>query len=209
MIGNIPSDLAYSDRLIPPGVQLSFDLTRKKPHSFCFIGEAENKDKVEIVIDDIYMQIRYLDLPKDLLDEHNARYNRGEPMIIPYRKQVILTKQFPSQIQELEYINLASGPIPKSLVCGLVSQKSFNGDHSTDPYWFGTFHNKRFLVRINGGHAPFQDGVQFSFDAADYDIAEPYKNLSDHTVSIVRITIKMLLNNFSIFRAFCGPMSVI
>lgn len=181
----IHSDFMQSDRLFPPGHELSITINRN-PDSFLLLcHEASPKYKIKIL--DMRLYIKHVTLTPNVTSTLLSR-SLTEPIRFPINKTIITRHAFSSGLTTATISNLIRGSLPKSLIFFMTEEDSENS-MKKNPYNFQHFNLQSALVRANGKEYP-SEKYNLNFNDGEYmrlfrDFYDNIGVLHDDTGNIV------------------------
>lgn len=146
----INSDFIQCDKLLPPGVTWTIRLTRASD-DFTYTTATDKKYK--IIIDDLRLYMRNIELTPQIMSQHIAKFN-NQPAIYHMNKTVMKTQSFVKGINALNIDAFFTDILPKTLVLGLVKSDAFRGDSKLNPYNFAHFNLASAHIRVNSEVTP-------------------------------------------------------
>lgn len=129
LIGGIHADIFNQERFLPNNVQMQLKFYRAKD-SFALMSTGTEKIKLL----EARLIVRKVSIAPDILIAH-AKALELAPAKLPITRVDLKSFTLTSGVSN-KNIELGSGTVPKRLILGMVSNKSYNGDYSKCPFRF-------------------------------------------------------------------------
>ena len=142
------SSMCQQNNLLISNTPLTFRFTRSKDN-FCFKGNG----KLEIKISEIFLVIRRVKVFPDVAAGIMLAIDKAPAKYFVTRNEV---KSFSigQGLNSSTIENVFSGTLPKRMVIGFVSNKSFGGDLEADPFEFSHFNISHLSSYVDGNQIP-------------------------------------------------------
>lgn len=147
----IHSDFLQTDRLFPPGHEITFTITRN-PDSFVLLSTLGAAKKYRLEVEEIFLHVRHVTLTSDVTTNLLARLQK-ETMIFPMNKSVLYRFAFSSGLTTASIPNLINGSLPKNIIFFMTEEKS-DDVYDKNPYNFQHFNMQSMCIRVNGKEYP-------------------------------------------------------
>ena len=171
----LASDFFNTDRMLPPGVQVTVRLNCASP-SFVFLSEAVGPHK--FVFEKAILYVRHVDVSPIIVKRHETQL-RSKNALLPINRCVIKKFAFAAGLSQAFIPNAFTGTLPKSLVVGMVTQTALNGTETSNPYNFQHFDVQYASIRVNGEEVPAEP-YKPDFAAAAPLVTREYRDLFDN-----------------------------
>lgn len=165
-------DFFHIEKYLLPNLALTVKLIRNSD-SYSLMGSAL---VAKINIKKLRLQIHKIKIDPEF-DKGIEGNLIKEPALLPLTQSKIKSFLLQTGTSSTTVQSVLHGTLPQSLVVCFLSAKSFNGDISSNPFFFQHFNLNLLNLRVNGNpfHArPFQP------DYTDGDFYREYRNLMDH-----------------------------
>lgn len=121
-------DFFRSQRLFP---NLPMDLRFNRSSSnFILEGSKELAGKFRLVIEDIYLNIRYVHLAQSIVESHK-RLHQTHPFVFPYLENRLKHLTIPVGSISLNFAHTFLNKLPRVVYCALVNTNSLSGAADT------------------------------------------------------------------------------
>lgn len=162
LAGALHFDLAYQPKLIPNGISVRIKLERHKD-TFVLMS-ANDHYKLELLSASLY--VRKVDVNSSVLIGHEKALSKGV-IKLPIRRIDVKTFALSKDLQSHTIANAFLSELPTKIIIGFVSNESFNGKISSNPFNFDHF-NLNYLCLINNGKMIPSKPLQPSFEENRY-----------------------------------------
>lgn len=132
MEGPLHLDLARQERYIVNGVDLGFRLWQSK-NAFRIMSDV---GPCLVQITKAVLKVCKVHVARNILDAHKEVMLKDHLPMYPVERTVMKTFTVPQNQYEFKVNDVFQGEVPTKLVMGLVSDKSFHGDETLNPYFF-------------------------------------------------------------------------
>jgi hypothetical protein len=170
----IHSDFLQIDRFFPPGINFTIKLTRESD-KFVIMSSITNKD-YKIIIEDMQLFIRYIDLEPRIVQAHEASI-KEKPVLLPMNKSDFKIHTFTTGQTSGLVPNLFTGNLPKSIILVLLDNRNYNGVQNKNPYNFQHFSLNYLNIKVNGEQIPIEP---YTPDFASNLFMREYRDLFDN-----------------------------
>ena len=186
------ADIMYTDKYLPPNVDLKFKLVRNNP-KFGLLHSEESKS-FKIILKDLKLKMRKV-LPTE---QHRKDFQlklSQEPCYIPYKATQLKQFIIPPGVTSYTVTNVASGLLPKQVIFVMLHHEAVTHSSSKNPFNFQHFGLNRFNV-IKNGQCVFPKPFQPDFDEDNFvDLFRHMYDstgfgISNHTCSITKEAFK-------------------
>ena len=174
-------DLFYSDRFLPPNIDIKIKLIRNK-ETFGLLynpttgtGDAAVTKNYKIVLKDLKLHMRKVLPTLQERDNYKARLLKS-PCYLPYKASKLRHFTIPSGVASHTVPNIATGILPKTLIFGMISSKAMNLEKNHNPFNFQHFNLTSFNLKKNGQNV-FPKAIECNFEDGDY--MDLYRHLYD------------------------------
>lgn len=149
-------DFLNTERLLPPGVDLTLRLTRSDKDSFMLMhntdpGESGTPYMIKLL--DLKLYVPYITVTQAIVDRHISMI-RELPVLLPIKKTEITVHHFGAGASNIYMSNLFQNRLPKTLIMGFLASDSFNGVVSSNPFEFKHFDVNHVQAIRNGDAIP-------------------------------------------------------
>ena len=169
--GQLHVDLFMQERLLPNRLAVRVKLSRSKPE-FCLLGVVK-AFKVKIL--EAVLETTSVELSPSILNQHNARLNRGERMKIPIRRTDTKVFNIPRGNLSVVKESIISGQLPKRCVVGFVETEAFQGKISKCFHNFKHFNLNHLALTVD--NQQFPSPRAFTPDFANKDYLRCYESI--------------------------------
>lgn len=145
LTGPLHFDLASQPKLIPNGVSVRIKLERAKD-SFVLMAATDDY-KMELLSASLH--VRKVDVAASVMLAQEKALSKGL-MKIPIRRVEVKTFALSKSLQSHTLPNAFLSELPSRVIIGLVSNESFNGQISKNPFNFTHF-NLNYLCLVSNG----------------------------------------------------------
>ncbi len=146
------SDILHIDRQFPPGIGLSFIITRASDNFLLHATEDSVKFKIKVL--GMKLFIRHLSLTDHITGRILSRM-KEEPIILPFMKTIIKSFVFPSGLQNVSIPNAINGSLPKSILI-FMTKENASSQITLNPYNFQHFNLSEAYTLVNGNQIPVE-----------------------------------------------------
>lgn len=146
-------DFFNTERLLPPGVELSVKLTRIKDAFVLMHLPPTNGTEYKINVLELKMHVPFISVAPAILERH-IEVIQKEPILLPIKKTEITAHHFGEGVSNIYMSNLFQNRLPKTLILGMLSTGSYNGTVDTNPYNFKHFGVNHVQAIRNGVAIP-------------------------------------------------------
>lgn len=170
LIGPIHADIFSQDRFLLNNVSLNLKFTRNRD---AFVICSSSSEKISLI--DCRLLVRKVTPTPDLLLAH-AKALEVSPAKYPIVRTDLKSFTLASGLQSktLEW----NGLVPRRMIIGLVTNKSYNGDFKLNPFNFQTFGLNHLCVQVDGTQYPNR---AFTPDFENKIFGESYYSLFNGT----------------------------
>jgi len=165
-------DLFHTSKVLPPGVNMSVKLFRQGD-AFGIMSAAGGEFVVEFK--SLTLSVRKLQATDDLLHAH-ARLWLKRDVVLPMIRGNITTHVVNTGLSSVVFQNVASGVLPKQMLCGFVTSAAFEGTVEKNPFKFNHHSVKNLCFMVNGERHP-PSSYELDFDKGKY--TQLYQDLVD------------------------------
>lgn len=195
-------DLAAQPKLLINGVNLRIKLERHKD-IFALMAETDSF-KIQIVSASLY--VRKVNVSPSIMIAHEKALEKGV-IKIPIRRTDVKTFVLAQGIQSTTIANAFIGQLPTRLVLAFVSNESFNGIITKNPFDFQNY-KLNYLAVINGNQMVPAKPYQPNFDSDMY--SRSYMSLFTdlnrfHQAPNININISEYKNGYTFFAVDLTP----
>ena len=150
MIGPLHAAVFNQSKYMLNGVTLKVRMTRSKD-SFVVMAKSDLTESFKVDILSAKLFVRKLKITKILCLAHILQQKTAKYPTTRVECKVI---HLPQGQNSFTHDNLVLGLLPKSIVLGLVDNRTFNGDTSLNPYQFQHCNLNYSAVHLDGQHVP-------------------------------------------------------
>ena len=141
----ICSDLFNSARFLPNNCLYTVRLGRARD-DFCLMS---NENGYRVHFYDLSLSLRKVVPTEPILREIERKFS-SKPQIFPITRSVIKTFTLPTGLLDGSLYNIFTGNhLPRAVIVGLVSQRSYAGQMNRNPYVFKNYNVSEMSVRVN------------------------------------------------------------
>jgi hypothetical protein len=163
-------DFLNSERLLPPGIDLTIKLTRESDDFVLMVpsqtftataatgstaasktAAVANTKKYKIHIEDLKLYVRYVTVADNIFSNHRTKI-QSSPMLLPIKKTEFLTHNAGQNTTNIVLDNLFLNKVPSSLMVMMVDTESYNGKLHKNPYNFQHYKLNFLNLTLNGKH---------------------------------------------------------
>ena len=166
-------DLFYTDRFLPPNVDIKIKLVRSSEKFGVLHGVADKSFK--IVLKDLKLQMRKVLPTLEERERFKARLLR-EPCYLPFKASRMRNYVIPIGVSSINIANISNGILPKSVYFVMIHNQALSHDPTKNPFNFQHFNLSSYNLKKNGQCVfprPFQ------IKPKDGDAVELYRHLYD------------------------------
>lgn len=145
LIGPVHIDLIAQDKLIPNGISLRIKFERMKDDFVLMAASGEYK--LQLLSSTLY--VRKVNVAASVILAHEKALTKGV-MKLPIRRVEVKTFALSKDLQSHTISNAFLSELPSRVIIGLVSNESYNGKISKNPFNF-THYNLNYLCLLNNG----------------------------------------------------------
>lgn len=145
LTGPLHFDLVSQPKLIPNSISIRIKLERQKD-AFALMA-ANDQYKLKMLSASLY--IRKVDVAASVILAHEKALSKGV-MKIPIRRVEVKTFALSKSLQSYTLPNAFLSELPSRVIIGLVTNESYNGKISANPFNFTHF-NLNYLCLVNNG----------------------------------------------------------
>ena len=164
LIGRPHCNFFFQHKLLLPGVNLKLRLTRARD-DFVLMTSAGSPE-LKITIQEAFLYVKSVSVAPPVVLGH-AEALEKTPAKYSLRRSQVTAYTIPSGSLTSSKDNLFIGYLPRRLIVGLVSNKTFAGNKETNPFEFAHFDTSYMAVSLNGRTIPSQP-LTFNFDKDQY-----------------------------------------
>ena len=153
---NIPlhNDLMTNEKYLPPNTKLTFTL-RRSSDEFVLWKEEKDTTKYKIVLDDLHMKIKLMEVSPDVMENHLKLLKESSGLRIKFTQNILKTFAVPTGAVELKQHNLFFGNrLPERVYLVFVEQDAYNGNINKNPFCFETAGMSEASLLVNGVSEP-------------------------------------------------------
>lgn len=169
----IGADIMYTDKYLPPNVDLKIKLIRNDPR-FGILHNETDKRYITI-LKDLKLKMRKV-LPSVKIRNDYKLKLTNEPCYIPYKSTQLKLFVIPPGVTSTTITNIASGILPKQVIFGMIHNEAMTGSYSRNPFKFEHFGLNRFNL-IKNGQWLFPKPFQPDFESDNY--VDLYRHMYD------------------------------
>ena len=158
------ADIMYTDKYLPPNVDIKIKLIRNKP-TWGVLHNIAGRD-CNIHLKDLKLKMRKVMPTLQERQNYKLKLSR-EPCYIPFKSSQFKVSIIPSLVSSYTVTNVASGILPKQIIFAMIHGDAFSHDPKMNPFNFQTFKLNRFNV-IKNGQNVFPKAFTPDFDNDDY-----------------------------------------
>ena len=140
--------MSSSSKFLPPNVSWQLRLTRNDP-SYGLILEAGETKKYNIVLLDLKLITRRV-VPTPFALERYRNKLAVQDAIMDFKSGQMRSFQISNSLTSMNIPNVATGPLPHSLIVTFVSANAFSGTSHQDVYKFEGFNLSSFNCKVSG-----------------------------------------------------------
>ena len=172
-------DLFYSDRFLPPNIDIKIKLIRNK-ETFGLLYEPTTgtpavTKNYRIVLKDLKLHMRKVLPTLQERDNYKARLMKS-PCYLPYKASKLRHFTIPSGVGSHTVSNVATGILPKTVIFAMISSKAMNLDTTANPFNFQHFNLTSFNIKKNGQNV-FPKAIECNFEDGNW--VDLYRHLYD------------------------------
>lgn len=172
----ISADFLQSDRLLFPTSELIITLTRHKD-SFGLITDVTLKEKINVVLSNLQLHVRYISLNPKLAEEHVLTIRDG-PAFYPIIRTDMKSFGVPSQTTNYIFQDLFHDVVPNNIIVGMIDTKAYYGDATKNPFNFQHFNVQEMFFRVKNTQVP---AIPIRPDFSENRFQRDYYNLLANT----------------------------
>ena len=167
------ADIMYTDKYLPPIVDLKVKLVRSNP-KFGLLHNEPSKS-FNIILKDLKLKMRKV-LPTEQLRNQFKLKLTQEPCYIPYKATQLKQFVIPPGVTSYSLTNVASGLLPKQVIFVMIHNEAMTHSSDKNPFNFQHFDLNRFNLFKNG-QCVFPKPFQPDFDTDNF--IDLYRHLYD------------------------------
>ncbi|PCJ29141.1 MAG: hypothetical protein COA94_02415 [Rickettsiales bacterium] len=175
VIGPLCAGFCQMSRYLPASLRPQITLVRASSDDFVILHKGDAK--LKIVVKAAELLVPYITI-SDTMQNRIESSLMKQPMIFPFTKTIIKTKQIPTGNLSAEIENLFTGLLPTSIIVGMVRADSRSGRSELNPFRFQPFNVGEVSLYANGVQYP-RGAFTPSFDEKMY--MKEYLALFDNT----------------------------
>lgn len=150
----IHNDVCNIEKYLPPNVKIGITM-RRTDDDFVLWTSAEKSNKFRIILKDIHLKVKVLEVYDDVLNHFYSEMKRNSEMHIKYTKNVMKSFTVPTGSIELRHHNLFFGSdLPNRIYVIMVEQESFNGSMQKNPFYLESSNMREASLTINSRDEP-------------------------------------------------------
>jgi hypothetical protein len=170
----IHSDFFQIYRLLPNRCNIRLKFI-KNEDSFMLLNE---NDEYKIVIQDLRVTVRKVELNKALFGGNEKMFEQGKPAILPLVRSQIKSFVVSSGLTSITQPNIISGQLPRNVIIAFLSSSAVNNNFRKNPFNFQHFNVRSTNLRVNGICTPT---VPYITDFKNGNFMRAFRGLSDST----------------------------
>ncbi|XP_076847125.1 uncharacterized protein F54H12.2-like [Brachyhypopomus gauderio] len=187
LIGYIHSDIFFQDKFLLNGVDLKIKFVRSKDE-FCLMKEGQTDYVIKILTASLFVK-KVTVSPAVKLGHAHALLNATAKY--PMERVCMKTFSLPAGSRVCTQENLFLGPLPKTVVIGMVDNDAYVGAYNKNPFNFKHYDTEFIALYVDGTQhpaKPFQPNFQAGNAVREYHslILASGKHLKDQALSIGR-----------------------
>jgi len=163
------SDIFKIDRFLPNGVKIELTLVQS-PDAFRLIAPDRTK-RFQLHIKNAMLRLKIATINPMLFVGHNAAFKEGEVAKYPYIKTDFRTRVWEASTITQTYDDVFNGNCPGRVIMGMVTNNSYAGDITTNPFYFQDFDIRNISLKVNSKQ---YNGRDLTMNFLQGDISEPY-----------------------------------
>ena len=138
----------------PPNFKFEF-LFERNPDRFILQGSERENTSYLIELEDISLSLDRLEPSPAIAKWYTEKLKAGLKPRIPIDRSVIKTYIVNANKSDLSHYNIISGhQLPDQILIGVVTENSYNGSITTNPYNFKDWDIREASILVNGVHEP-------------------------------------------------------
>ncbi len=187
----IPADIFYSDKYLPPNVEINIKLRRFNP-MFGLISKSTSYDRYNICLQDVKLRMRKALTTVRVRNRINVSLNeKNSPCVIPYKDTQLKFYNIPfgSLSFSANFIN-AGRKMPVQIVFALVRSRLLGRNVCTDSPFYYSDANLSSVMLKKDGKPLLPRIMRCNFDNGDY------VHMYDHFQSNVNTRNRVTLDNY-------------
>ena len=187
LMGHIHSDIFFQDKLLLNGVDLKIKMVRSKDE-FCLMKEGARDYILKLLTASLFVK-KVTVSPAVRLGHAQALLNATAKY--PIERVCMKTFSLPAGSRICTQENLFLGPLPKTLIFGMVDNDAFSGAYNKNPFNFKHYDTEFIALYVDGTQypaKPFQPNFQSGNVVREYYslILASRKQLKDQGLAINR-----------------------
>ena len=169
------ADIMYTDKYLPPNVDIKIKLVRNNP-KFGILHNEANKS-FNIILKDLKLKMRKVLPTEQLRNDFKLKLSQA-PCYIPFKSTQFKLFVIPPGITSITVTNVASGLLPKQAIFAMIHNDAMTHSPKHNPFNFQHFDLNRFNL-IKNGQCVFPKPFQPDFDTGNY--VDLYRHMYDNT----------------------------
>ena len=151
MMGRLHCDIFQQDHYLMKGVDMNIKLTRSSENFHLMSGGGT---AFNTVVEDAVLFVRKVKLNPAIPNQHDRLLSQGKNAKYPVRRGVVSTFTISQNNMSINKDNVLMGQLPRRIVVGLVSNTSFSGVITENPFNFQNFGVNYFALYVGGEQYP-------------------------------------------------------
>jgi len=170
-------DILATDRFFPKDIDFHFRLTKSNDNMLYMANKAK-PGRYKLLISDMKLHVRKLTMTKELLADHDAKFNKGQLATFPFTRTDIkyMSIAVGSTVSHMD--NIYRSKLPQSAIVFLVSSQAINGSPQHNVQNFQNFGVTKMRCLINSEEVPC-GGYTQNYTTEDY--CHTYRRFFDNT----------------------------
>ena len=165
----------YTDKYMPPSVDIKIKLIRNNP-TFCILHGEDDKS-FKIVLKDLRLKMRKV-LPIEQQRNHFRMKMSQKPCYIPFKLSQLKVFVIPAGVTSYTVTNIASQILHKQVIFTLIHNEALTHGSKHNPFNFQHFDLNCFNL-VKNGQCVFPKAFQPDFDVDNY--MDLYRHMYDST----------------------------
>ena len=169
-------DLLETNHYLPDNMGMTLNFTRNKDY-WLLLTAATDKDKYHIVIDELEIRVKKVQLVARIANDIERRLNAGQRLRYPIVRSQIKILNVAKGSPHFNWPNAIFGQLPFMVCCGMVEQTAYAGDVTKNGVNFQNFTVNDFWYVKNNYDLPAQ---HYRPDWGSRGYLREYRQMNDY-----------------------------
>ena len=164
-------DLFHTGKVLPPGVGISLKMLRQND----LFGIMAPTEAFGVKIKNLTLSVKRIQVTDEVLEAHARAWLKTD-VIIPLIRSHITTHVINKGVTSVVFQGVASGVLPKQMLCAFVPTTAYEGVAGENPFKFAHHNVVDFTYYVNGERTPSES---YDLDFPNGKYTRLYQDLVD------------------------------